>query len=441
MKMHIPTDAMTAMAAVPIVLAMLSLALQVGSSRLDAGDNATQQSWSLDKSKVSSQLKAFIAEKKTQANALATAEGKELLPEFKSLFAAAARGDLQTMSNIWEDVHEHSLAYEYPRSTNDARSHIQQWQPALETYGALKEFADGYDKCAIAFGQDIINSIPRGSIYFGGTGPGRFLVTALSKSHVNADPFFTLTQNGLQDDTYLSYLRSMYGSRIAIPTTGDVQRCFQEYAEDLQRRVRQGGKPNPDEGVTTTTNNGGVRVTGAVAVMQIRAEIAKLFFDKNPDREFYFEESFVIPWMYPYLEPHGLILKLNRKPLTHLDPSVIAHDREFWDGLTKQLLADPGFLGNRWARMTYSKHRTAISGVYAYRRLTDEAEYAFKQAVALCPENPEANFRLMQLYVEQDRFDDAIAVMKSLQRLDPSSQKLQAAIKQLENLKQSKPAE
>jgi len=423
-----------------IVLTVFSLGLLAGSLRLEAADNPVPRSWSLDKSKVSSQLKTFIAAKEAQANALAAADGTELLPEFKSLFTAAVQGDLRTMSNIWEAVRDHSTAYGYPDTTNHTRSHVKQWQPALETYGALAEFADGEDKYPITFSQDIIQSIPPGSIYFGGTGPGRFLVTALSRSQMNADPFFTLTQNGLQDDTYLDYLRWMYGNRIVIPAAGDVQRCFQEYAEDLQLRAKHGEKLSPDEGVTITTN-GDLRVTGAAAVMNIRGRISKLIFDKNPDREFYFEESFVIPWMYPYLEPHGLIMKLNRKPLAQLDPSVVARDREFWGGLTKQLLADPGFLGNRWARMTYSKHRSAIAGVYAYRRLTDEAEYAFKQAVALDPKNPEANFRLVQLYVEQNRIDDGITVLKSLQQLVPSDQKLQAAISQLEKLKQSKQAE
>jgi len=445
--MRIHTDAMAqAMAgrvvitAVLIVLTVFSLGLLVGSLCLDAAENPVPQPWSLDKSKVSDQLKAFIAAKEAQANVLAAADGKQLLPEFKSLFVAAAQGDLRTMSNIWEAVRDHSTVYGYPDTANHTRSHAKQWQPALETYGALAEFADGEDKYPIAFGQDIIQSIPPGSIYFGGTGPGRFLVTALSRSQINADPFFTLTQNGLQDDTYLDYLRAMYGSRIAIPSEQDIQCSFQDYAEYLQLRAKHREQLNPDEGVTITTN-GDLRVTGAGAVFNIRGRISKLIFDKNPDHEFYFEESFVNPWMYPYLEPHGLIMKLNRKPLAQLNPAVVARDRDFWDGLTKQLLTDPGFLGNRWARITYSKHRTAIAGVYAYRRLTDEAEYAFKQAVALDPKNPEANFRLVQLYAEQNRFDDGITVLKSLQQRVPSDQKLQGAISELERLKQSKQTE
>ena len=105
--------------------------------------------------------------------------------------------------------------------------------------GAFEDFAGGEDKYCIAFGRDIIDSIPPGSIYFGGTDPGRFLVTALCKSQVNADPFFTLTQNALADGTYLDYLRGMYGDKIYIPTDEDSQKCFQDYMADAQRRSQQ----------------------------------------------------------------------------------------------------------------------------------------------------------------------------------------------------------
>ncbi|MGD0059253.1 MAG: tetratricopeptide repeat protein [Verrucomicrobiia bacterium] len=406
-------------AATAITLSVLGLGFLISDVRVEADDHPPLQPWSLDQSAVSGQLKAFIAAKEAQARALAKAEGKELPPEYATFFATVAKGDSQSVSNIYERL--------LPGA---------EWQPALETHGALEEFAAGNDKYAIAFGQGIINSIPQGSIYFGGTAPGRFLVTALSKSHINADPFFTLTQNWLGDNSYLDYVRAMYGSRIAIPTTSDVQRCYQEYAEDVQSRRNRGEKLAPDEGVTTTTN-GGLLSTGMQARLDAEGRISRLIFDKNPNREFYVEESHVINWMYPNLEPHRLILKLNRRPPDQLDPLVVAHDREFWDGLAKQLLADRGFLANSWARRTYSKHRSAIGGVYAYRRITNEAEYAYQQAIALDPTCPEGIFRLTQLYTEQNRFDDAIATIKSLQQFDPTNQKIQDAITQLQTMKQS----
>lgn len=68
--------------------------------------------------------------------------------------------------------------------------------------------------------------------------------------------------------------------------------------------------------------------------------------------------------------------------------------------------------------------------------MTKQAEYAFKQALGLCPESPEANFRLAQLYIEQNRVDDAIDVLTALQKLDPLNSKITSAIDQLHGMKQ-----
>jgi len=85
----------------------------------------------------------------------------------------------------------------------------------------------------------VINSIPAGSIYFGGTDPGRGVPTAFCKSSIDGDPFFTLTQNALADGTYLEYLRAMYGGKIYTPTGEDSQRCFQEYMTGAMSRLHE----------------------------------------------------------------------------------------------------------------------------------------------------------------------------------------------------------
>lgn len=426
-----------------LAVAILGFGLLVGSTHLEATDSQPQRPWSLDQSTVSHQLKEFIAAKEAQAQALAKLEGKELPPEFPAFFAAAAKGDAGSVTNLLDTMRKHYPSY----GGNDQSLSETAWEPMLEVGGALEVFAIAGDKYARATGEDIIKSIPPRSIYFGGTDWGRFLITALSTSHINANPFFTITpkfftqtQTGLitRNDN-LGYLRSMYGKWMKIPTDQDVQRCVQDYASELRDRQIRGARLSPDEQVTT--EGGAVQVRGVQAAMNLDAQIAKLIFDANPDREFYYEESFVIPWMYHYVEPHGLILKLNRNPLTHIDSATIEKDREFWDGLTKQLLADPEYLNNKWTRAHHAKLRSAIAGVYAYRRMMGEAEYAFKQAVALDPSSPEANFRLAQLCTEQNRFDDTIKVLTALQQRDPTNPKLQAVISQVEHLQQSKQPE
>jgi hypothetical protein len=317
----------------------------------------------------------------------------------------------------------------------------------LEAGGALEVFGRVGDKHATAVGEDIIRSIPPRSVYFGGTDWGRFLVTALSTSQIKANPFFTITpkffartQTGLINrNDNLGYLRLMYGQWIKIPTDQEVQRCFQDYVSELRDRQARGEQSNTDEQVTM--EGGTVRVRGVQGAMNLDGRIAKLIFDKNPDREFYYEESYVMAWIYPYLEPHGLIFKLDRVPLSQVDPAVVGKDREFWDGLIKRLLADPEFLNNKWARAHYAKLRSAIAGVYVYWRMTTEAEYAFRQAVALDPGSPEANLRFAQMYAEQNRFAEAMTVLKALQHRDPTNRFVQAAISQLEHLMQSNQTE
>ena len=87
------------------------------------------------------------------------------------------------------------------------------WQPVLEICLAYDHVVNCEPKYTQMAMDGIINSIPAGSIYFGGTDPGRGLPTAFCKSHVDADPFYTLTQNALADGTYLEYLRKTYGEQ------------------------------------------------------------------------------------------------------------------------------------------------------------------------------------------------------------------------------------
>ena len=154
---------------------------------------------------------------------------------------------------------------------------------------------------------------------------------------MDGKPFFTLTQNALADGTYLNYLRSMYGKKIYIPTAEDSQRCFDDYVKDAQQRLKE-GKLKPGEDVRQV--NGHVQVSGQIAVMEINALLVKVIFDKNPNREFYIEESFPLDWMYPYLEPHGLIMKINRQPLAEMSGEIVRRDHDYWSKYVTPMIGD-----------------------------------------------------------------------------------------------------
>ena len=431
--------------------------------------------WTLDKSEASVQLKAFFAEKEAQADAAVKAGGQEAPPEFKTFFAAAQKGDWLTVSNAFEDFRKHTGRYEHSGKT-DERLRGTAWAAVMETYGAMEQFAIGDEKYAAAFGNDIIESIPPGSIYFGGTDPGRFLVTAMQKSHVNGDPFFTLTQNALADGTYLDYLRSMYGEKIYIPTVEDSQRCFEDYLKDAQQRLKE-GKLKPGEDVREV--DGKVQVSGQIAVMAINGLLVKTIFDKNPDREFYIEESFPLDWMYPYLEPHGLIMKINRQLLGEMSDEIVRRDHDYWTKYVTPMIGDwlnddtpvsevaaftekvylkqdfsgfkgdPHFLQSADAQKMFSKLRSSQAGLYAWRvnhaadaaekeRMAHEADFAFRQAWALCPYSPEAVYRYVNFLLEQKRVADALLVAETATQM-PSMQgkdgdQIRSLVKQLQRM-------
>jgi hypothetical protein len=216
--------------------------------------------------------------------------------------------------------------------------------------------------------------------------------------------------------------------------------------------------------------------------MTVNAGIAKIIFDKNPGREFYVEESFPLDWMYPHLEPNGLLMKINREPLAELPDDVIQKDQDYWqtrvnawlgDWLTPDtsvetvadfatkvygrknlsgFTGDPGFIQDNYAGKMYSKWRSGIAGVYSWRlaggyaelppeyapkneaakqKYVKAADFAFKQAFALCPMSPEAVYRYVDFLMKQGRKSDALAIVHASTIVDPKNEMLKSLEKNL----------
>jgi outer membrane murein-binding lipoprotein Lpp len=397
------------------------------------------------------QLKQFVDQKKLQAGGAAN----EAPPGWAPFLAAAEAGDWLTVSNSFNQLSQQRL-------------HGTRWEAAKEILGAFEAFDEGDEKYAAAFGRDIVASIPPGSIYFGGTDPGRFVVTAMCRSQVDGDPFFVLTQNALADSTYLDYLRQMYGSKLYIPSPEDTQRCFQDYSADAQKRL-QDHQLRPGEDVQMDAS-GHIRVSGQIAVMQINGLLARIIQDKNPDREVYLEESFPLDWMYPQLEPHGPIFKLNRQPSATLSDDVVQADHDYWAKYIQPMIGgwltdetsvatvcsfaektfgrhdftgfqgDRRFVENDYAHKMFSKLRTSIAGLYAWRagqatsavdkeRMAASADLAFRQAWALCPYEPEAMYGYVSFLMGQNRVGEAIQIAETTSQLPPA--KGDSQVKQL----------
>ncbi len=266
---------------------------------------------------------------------------------------------------------------------------------------------------------------------------------------------------------------------IYTPTPDDSQRCFQDYLADAQRRL-QANQLKPGEDVKIVENR--VQVSGQVAVMSINGLLTKVIFDHNPKNEFFVEESFPLDWMYPYLTPFGIIMKINRQQVSEITDDMVRRDHEFWMQYSKRLVGDwltydtsiaditkfvekvylrrdfSGFTGDRkfirddQAQKAFSKLRSSIGGIYAYRlgtakpgtpeyqRMLKEADFTFRQSFAFCPYSPEAVFRYVNLLLSQSRFDDAYLIGQTCLKLDPFNGQMLDLVAKLENYKKERSA-
>ncbi len=441
------------------------------------GTNAQENSsfWdSIKNPTTREQLKSFVAAKEAQAYAAAKTDGKGMPPEYKTLFNAADKGDWLTVSNLFEEIGYHNGGLQEESTNVDTTFRGIRWEALKETWGACAAYAEGNEKYSDLIGNEIIQSIPPGSIYFGGTDPGRFIVTALQKSQIKGEPFFTLTQNALVDGSYLDYLRSMYGKEIYIPTPDDCQKCFNDYYSDVQKRF-ENHQLKPGEDVTIASN-GQLQVSGQIAVMGVNALLVKVIFDHETNLEFYVEESVPLEWMYPYLEPHGLIFKLNREPLAQIPDDVVQRDNDYWARMISPMIGDwlhddtpvtnvtafaekiflqhdfdgfagdPNFVKRIHPNGIFSKERAEIAGLYVWRakhahdaqekeRMNREADFAFRQAWALRPNSPEAVFLYVQFLMDSLRTDDAILITQTCVKLNPKNDSVVSLLNNLERYK------
>lgn len=267
-----------------------------------------------------------------------------------------------------------------------------------------------------------------------------------------------------------------------ISTPEASQEAFTQYVGDAQRRfehdMRHPNEPKqikPGENVVYDQVSGRVSVSGQVAVMSINGLLTKDMFDKNPELDFYVEESFPLDWMYPHLTPYGVIMKIERNHVTEFTQEIVDRDHEFWSKYSDRLIGnwitydtsvkdicdfivrvhhkrimkgftgDPKFIRDDNAKKAFSKLRSAIAGVYFWRinyaggrgnvteqqRMIKEADFAFRQAFAYCPFSPEAVFRYTQLLVSLRRANDALRIADTFLLFDPNNGAVQNLRSQL----------
>ncbi len=276
------------------------------------------------------------------------------------------------------------------------------------------------------------------------------------------------------DNTFMAYGAKVEAKRraqgvyppqeIYTPSDIDFYNAYVSYMRDATERAEK-GMLRPGEVYDPRTGT----VSGQGAVMGINGLLTKVIFDQNPNNEFYVEESFALDWMYPYLTPYGIILKLNREPVVEFTQEIIDRDHEFWckymdrlcgnwitydtsiselcdfaedvylKGDFSRYTGDMKFIRDNDAQKSFSKLRSAVTGLYWWRvnyaasteeqqRLLKEAEFAGKQAFALCPFSPEALYKLVNVLAVQSRFEEAEKLAWTTLRFDPENRGIEEVI-------------
>jgi hypothetical protein len=417
-----------------------------------------------------STLSRFAIEKSNLVESIAKDRSIAVPRQVREFFAVAQKDDWIGASNRFVSL----LSDVYPRAQRRLPDPL--WGAVHDVYGTYEIFRDWHPKFATQFATETVGAIPPGSIYFGGSEAGRFLVSAFSQSHSEGRPFFTLTQNALSEGAYAEYLRAMYGPKLQLPDASLIQKCTDEYTEDAKLRLEHDQKfpqqpPQIRRAEDVRFVDGKLQIGGPISVMAIHALIVKEIFNRHPDREFFIEESYPLEWTYAHASPHHFIFKINRDPLRELSDDVIHADQQFWMKNIETWLgpwlktntplqeiadfakktysaepsrnadADPLFAKDLHARKAFSNLRASQAALYSWRakhglsveraRMKKEAEFAYRQALAICPTNPKAVFLYAETLQANNQPADALLVAQTAKGLDPANPQFRSLVEQL----------
>lgn len=430
------------------------------------------------------QVKAYFIAREAQARSFAVQEGKHMAPEVWPFFAAGQRGDWHTMTNLYFGMAKRS--YQFDDAQLDERLTTKAWQCINESFRAYEQLALAEPRYSLLYAHELTNAIPPGGVLFAGSDTGRFLPIFLASSFQSETKLFVVSPNQLADGLYLDYLGSIYSNRLNNLSPDDSAKGFEEYIADAGRRFAS-GKLKPGEHYSLA--NSVPQISGMTAIMEINARLARILFDKNPDREFFVDPAFPIDWMYPHLIPQGMVFKLNRSQLNQLPEDALQKDRDFWERFLARAIGSwvteetsvveicdfaervylrkdyAGFTGDPafarsvqgWKQLptqrsvakSFATRRASTASIFVWRSnnsrsmeeqrpLLREADFAFRQAMALCPVAPEVVFRYVNVMTALGKHSDALRVAQTALKLDAENQPFRELVSSLSSQAQQR---
>jgi tetratricopeptide (TPR) repeat protein len=384
---------------------------------------------------VAAKVSQFALNRLEIVRAIARARDFELPAEIERFFELVKSGDWEALRHAFEALNDQRMGT--AAGWNEDLSHL--WPAILETYGVAEVAHDWPAQWLLDYGQTLLDSLRPDMVYVGGTDPGRFIPTLLNETSDDGR-HIVITQNALADGSYLEYLSFLYGDRLATLTSEDSQNCFEQYVEDARRRLLH-DQQFPDEpqqvrpGEHLQFKDGGLQVSGQVAVIAINERLLQTLLQKNPDLSFALEEGFPFKSTYADATPLGPLMELRvRDSQNTLTAERAAQSIEDWRATTRSLLSDPSTPEASDPRKAYAKLILAQANLFLDRNFTGEAEQAYRLANELCPSGPEAVFNYVSLLMKQGRVAEATRVAQTADRLAPGQAQFRQLLEQLQSL-------
>ncbi len=284
------------------------------------------------------------------------------------------------------------------------------------------------------FGHDMLKDLPKSSVVFGGTDPGRFVPTYMilgespQPPSVKRDPTFDrrdlyiITQNGVGEPLYRRYLEDHYSAN-----RPKVANAFERW---LGRETIYPEKPLvfPTEQEIDAAIRKEMEAQNSGPLPEPflpHSVVTRLIWEKNKDHhDFFVEESYPMTWSYDYALPNGLSYRIMKEPLKEIPADVVKKDMEFWTDYATRLLENPDFTKDLDAQRSFSKLRITGARLYEHRKMEHEAEIAYRQALALWPGNPEALQAMSKMLWDRKAFDQVIEMVTLANAGDPNNDSL-----------------
>lgn len=371
---------------------------------------------------VAERLERFVHGRRNIVQDLANSAGIPVPPEVARFYELAEAGR-------WEDVDSLYAALVQQREREGDDSMLTRFMPALlETLGVHEAVRDWPAQALLDYGKTVLDSVPPGGVYLGGSDSGRFIPTLLADSPDGNGPI-VLTQSALAAQNYVDYARVLYGDRLNLPTPEDSRRAFNDYIADAGRRLRH-DQEHPEEppqvlpGEEIRLTGGGVQVGGAAAVMSINERLARMLQEANPGTTISMEETYPFQSLHGHATPRGPVLEISGDggetvPLTS-DRAEEALG--YWQDLSRRLMEDPEVAQSPVARDAYATLLLAQGGLLEQNQFPTEAEGVFRLARELAPENVSMALQYTQWLVNHGRSSEAIPIVEEAVRFHASDQ-------------------